>query len=92
MDWTLHWSEQKNSDLKARYGLGFETVVVALQEKRIIEDMPHPDQIRFPHQRMLTVLIESYTWCVPYIASEGVMFLKTMYPSRKFHRRYRDQQ
>ena len=37
---------------------------------------------------MMIVIIEAYTYLVPYIDNQGVFFLKTVIPSRKAKKKY----
>ena len=42
-----------------------------------------------PDQDIVVLSIHGYTWVVPFVVEDGnTLFLKTAYPSRKFHRRY----
>jgi len=54
------WSEVKNADLKQRYGFGFERIMVALDEDRLIDERAHPNAERCGHQRQLLVLVDDY--------------------------------
>ncbi len=79
----VQWSSEKNEELKRRYGLGFERVLVALSEGGFLDEREHPNKEKFGHQRQLVVQIDDYVWIVPFVASETGMFLKTLFPSRK---------
>ena len=81
------WNVQKNQTLKIRHGVSFEEVVIAFQEKRLLADMRHPSD-QYAHQRLAVVLIEDYTYAVPYIQKGSTRFLKSIYPSRKLHKQY----
>ena len=38
---------------------------------------------------MLFLAIKGYTWVVPFVVEDDdTLFLKTPYPSRKFHKKY----
>jgi hypothetical protein len=84
----IDWSEEKNSELKGRYGFGFERVLVALSEVALLDNRTHPNADRYGHQRQLVVQIEAYAWIVPFVEEGDAVFLKTMFPSRKATRRY----
>ena len=49
---------------------------------------PHPNQDRYPGQRVFVVAIEDYAYLVPFVESNEEIFLKTMIPSRKATRQY----
>ncbi len=82
-DLVLDWNSEKNKQLKQERGLGFEDVEVALSTGGFIDDQPHPNQERYPNQRLLLVLIDDYPCVVPYVRDKDKLFLKTIYPSRK---------
>jgi hypothetical protein len=50
--------------------------------------IPHPNQTRYPGQRMYVIAIEAYAYLVPFVEEEEKIFLKTIIPNRKATRRY----
>ena len=48
----------------------------------------HPNQERYPGQRIFVVNIRDYAYLVPFVESESEFFLKTIIPSRKATRDY----
>lgn len=84
----LSWSDEKNRQLSELRGLTFEDVAIAIKNGRILNDGPHPNTERFPHQRMLVVEIDGYACEVPYVIDGERVFLKTIFQSRKARRRY----
>lgn len=57
-----------------------------------VDIFEHPNQKRYPGQKISVVLIEGYAYLVPYVESETEIFLKTIIPSRKATKKYvRDQ-
>lgn len=54
-----------------------------------VDIFEHPNQERYPGQKISVVLIEDYGYLIPFIESEEEIFLKTIIPSRKATRRYR---
>ena len=47
-------------------------------------EVQHPNQARYPNQKVLVVELNDYTYCVPYVLEGDTWFLKTIYPSRRF--------
>ena len=80
------WSEVKNAVLKRERGVCFEDVAIAVEGGHLLNDTPHPDRAKYPHQRMLAVEIDGYVCIVPYVRDGDICFLKTVYPSRKAQR------
>ena len=85
------WGDEKNAELKRRFGFGFERVLVALHEGGLLDNRTHPNADRSGHQRQLIVRIEAYVWVVPFVQDGDTVFVKTMLPSRKATKRYAEQ-
>jgi len=66
----------------ARRRVSFDDCVLALAEGSVLDDIPNPGS-SYPHQRMFVLEIDNYAYVVPYVESEKVLFLKTVFPSRK---------
>ena len=82
-EFRLSWSLEKNEQLRRERGLCFEDVEQALAGDGFIDDLPHPNRAKYPAQRLLIVCIDGYPCVVPYVRDGDVLFLKTVYPSRK---------
>jgi hypothetical protein len=77
------WSPEKNEWLKRERGVGFEDVVFHIEAGDEVDLFEHPNQERYPGQRISVVLIEGYSYLVPFVESDDEIFLKTIIPSRK---------
>jgi len=75
----------KNELLFSTRGVSFPQVIEALAKNGLLYDIPHPNTDAYPNQRIFVVRLDSYTYCVPYVLENNICFLKTIYPSRKFH-------
>jgi len=84
----FEWDDIKNRNLLAERGLSFEMVVLALDDERLLDDMSHPNTQQYAHQRLMVVDIDGYACGVPYIVNEDHLFLKTIYQSRAFQKKY----
>ncbi len=84
----FNWSDEKNEQLKRSRHLSFERVVIAIEEGCLLDVLQHPNQARYPDQLILIVEIESYAMCVPCVMNGSEIFLKTIFPSRKYTQRY----
>jgi len=78
------FSSEKNDLLRRKRGVTFPMVIEAIAEKGILLNFDHPDQNRYPNQKVLVVDLDGYAYCVPYVTDGGTWFLKTIYPSRNF--------
>jgi len=83
------WNEKKNQWLKKKRGISFERIVEALDMGNLLADIDHPDQEKYPHQKIMYVWVYEYVYAVPYVQANEVLFLKTIYPSRKAKTRYK---
>lgn len=79
----FRWNPEKNDALKSARGLSFESVVVAAESGGLLDIVNHPNQAKYPKQRVLVVAIENYAYLVPFVEEEDHYFLKTVIPSRK---------
>lgn len=79
------WNEDKNQKLKDERGIGFEDIVIAIDEGRLLITLDHS---RRPNQKIYIVNIENYAYMVPFVEDEEKYFLKTIYPSRKMTKEY----
>ena len=82
------WDTEKNQQLIEERGVSFEEVIFHLQSDGLLDDIKHPNQESYTHQRMYIVAIEDYAYLVPYVESNEAIFLKTIIPSRKATRQY----
>ena len=82
------WDQEKNKKLKKERGIGFENVVIAIEEGLLVDILEHPNKKKYPNQIVLLVNIEQYVYAVPAVIENGNYFLKTLYPSRKYTRLY----
>jgi hypothetical protein len=81
----IKWDLAKNVWLKANRGISFESVIAALEAGELIDDVAHPQR---PNQRIFILELNDYICAVPYVLSDGIVFLKTIYPDRKLKDRY----
>ena len=85
----ISWNPEKNAFLKAERDVSFEDVVFHIMAGDIIDTIDHPNQARYPGQKVHIVAIEGYVYLVPFVESEEEVFLKTVIPSRKATKAYR---
>ncbi|HCZ10659.1 MAG TPA: hypothetical protein DHV16_00050 [Nitrospiraceae bacterium] len=54
----------------------------------VLETIEHPNQDKYPGQKIATVKIGDYAYLVPYVQESEDIFLKTIIPSRKATNKY----
>ena len=78
----VRWCVEKDRVLKYQRGVSFKEM---LMHRRIaIVDNP-----KRPGQQKILFEYEGYVWVVPFVAHGDEIFLKTMYPCRKYTKLYR---
>ena len=82
------WDPEKNARLKKERGVSFEDVVFHIDAGDEIDLFEHPNQARYPGQKISVVAIEGYAYLVPFVETETEIFLKTIIPSRKATRKH----
>ena len=84
----FRWDNEKNELLKKDRGVCFEQVVILMERKEVLETVEHPNQNRYPGQKIATIVIDDYAYLVPYVQESDEIFLKTIIPSRKATNKY----
>ncbi|MBI4089303.1 MAG: BrnT family toxin [Candidatus Levybacteria bacterium] len=82
------WDKEKNEILIKERGISFEEIKVAVDEDIILNDYDHPNQKRYPGQKIMVVKVNNYAYLVPYVKEGERIFLKTIIPSRKATKKY----
>lgn len=84
----LEWSESKNRWLIKNRGISFEEVKISINNGKILKIINHTNEQKYPNQKMALLEIKNYIYIVPYIEDKEKIFLKTIYPSRKYTKQY----
>ena len=82
------WDPEKNEKLQRERGISFEDVIFHIGVGDEVDLFEHPNQVRYPGQKISVVLIEGYAYLIPFIESQDEIFLKTIIPSRKASKQY----
>ena len=85
---TYAWNPEKNDLLKVERNISVEDVIININLGNEVDIYDHPNQERYPEQKISVVLIEGYAYLVPFVESEQDIFLKTIIPSRKATKLY----
>jgi uncharacterized DUF497 family protein len=83
------WNPDKNEKLILERGISFEELVLNIELGHEIEIYDHPNQDKYPGQKISAVIVEDYVYLVPFVENEDGIFLKTIIPSRKATKRHR---
>ena len=84
----IRWNAEKNKSLLIERGITFDIVAEEIKNGKILEVIAHPNQKKYPNQKIMMVKILNYVHMIPYIETEKELFLKTIIPSRKMTKLY----
>ncbi len=80
------WDEEKSRKLVRERGVSFDEMAEKIIRGDVLAVLDHPSHDR---QRLFVIAHRGYTYCVPFVEDPGGdVILKTVYPSRKLHKRY----
>jgi len=82
------WNAEKNEQLQKTRDISFEEVVFHIEAGDEVDVFYHPNQERYPGQKVSVVIINDDAYLVPFVESEDEIFLKTIIPSRKATKEY----
>ena len=82
------WDPKKNDFLRATRKVCFEAVVVHLGRGDVWRVAEHPNQGKYPGQKLFFVLMDDYIYIVPFDERGEVIWLVTIIPSRKATKMY----
>ncbi|MDI1245180.1 MAG: BrnT family toxin [Rhodoferax sp.] len=85
----FNWSAEKNQLLIQERGISFERIVFEIASGNELAVLEHPNQERYPGQKISMVQVDDYVYAVPFIETDSEIFLKTIIPSRKATKQYR---
>ena len=85
---TYAWNSEKNEQLISEREISFEDIVVSIHLGYEVDIYDHPNQDRYPGQKISVVIVEDYAFLVPFVESDEEIFLKTIIPSRKATKQY----
>ncbi|MCU0665577.1 MAG: toxin [Candidatus Omnitrophica bacterium] len=78
----IRWNVTKSARLKRIRGVSFEEIVKA----KFLDVLQHPSR---NNQGILIYEHNGYVWAAPFVADAEGIFLKTLYPCRKYKKIYK---
>jgi len=84
----FEWSEEKNRWLKKERGISFEEMVFAILGGQLVDIVEHPNREKYGNQRIYLIEVDNYLYAVPYEETDEAIILKTIFPSRKYTKKY----
>ena len=65
-----------------------DEVIFHIQNGDEVDIFDHPNQERYPSQKINVVIIDDYAYLVPYVETDTEIFLKMIIPSQKAKKKY----
>lgn len=87
----FEWNPDKNEELKKERNISFEQILFHLLEGDLWKTADHPNQEDYPGQKIYFVIVDGYIYLVPFVIDDEYIFLKTIIPSRKATKDYRQE-
>ncbi len=84
----ITWNKEKNEQLKKERNISFEIVSYLIETKQVLDIIKHPNEDKYPNQKIFVVPFKNYVYLVPFVEDEKQIFLKTIIPSRKATKKY----
>jgi hypothetical protein len=82
----------KDKKLQTERNISFDELIALIEAGNIIDVLDHPNQTKYPCQKIYIIDVDGYVWLVPYIENDNKIFLKTAFPSRKHTKQYLEEQ
>jgi len=80
------WDQNKNEWLILNRGISFEEISDNILNNDYLEILENPTR---ENQQYFIMNINNYIWVVPFLINQlDQIVLKTAFPSRKFHKKY----
>ncbi|PIU36445.1 toxin [Candidatus Roizmanbacteria bacterium CG07_land_8_20_14_0_80_34_15] len=86
----FRFNEEKDKLLIFQRGFGFKKIINEIEKGNVIEVIKNPNKKKYHNQKMYLIKIEQQIVVVPYVEEINYIFLKTIYPSHKYTRKYLD--
>lgn len=89
-EYVFAFDSEKNALLKIKRDICFRDVIPFLEQRKWLAVLSHPNTVRYPHQGVYIVLLREEVYAVPFVVDtdKKTIFLKTIYPSRKYRKIY----
>mgnify|MGYP001598290156 CR=1 FL=1 len=82
----IEWDTEKGVELLRERGISFGFCAVKIEGEDVVDILENNPN--YPHQKIFVLEINNYIYLVPFVEDKEKIFLKTIYPSRKFTKIY----
>jgi hypothetical protein len=85
----VKFNKTKDDLLFKSRGIRFKNVIDAIKNRQILDLIENPNKKKFPNQKMYIVEVLQKVYVVPFVENGKSIFLKTIYLSRKYRKKYK---
>ena len=71
----FNWNPKKNQLLIQDRGISFERIVFEIGSGNELAVLEHPNQEKYPGQRISMVQVDDYVYAVPFVETDTEIFL-----------------
>ena len=75
-------------ELISSRNISFEDIIECIRNNKLLDVLINPNSERYSKQKLFIVEFDNYAYVVPFVETEKEIFLKTIFPSRKFTKFY----
>lgn len=84
----LRFNKEKDQLLKKNRKISFRDIIKNINEGVRVEIIDHPNKKQYPNQILYLIFRKNYVYAVPAVEEDTYIFLKTVYPSYKYTKKY----
>lgn len=84
----LRFDQKKDEWLRHTRGIGFNDIIEAINQGCPLKIIDHPNKKNHSNQKFYLVTINNYIYVIPVVEEDKYSFMKTIYPSRKYTKKY----
>ncbi|MDA1316694.1 MAG: toxin [bacterium] len=84
----IRFNKEKSTLLKRVRGVDFNEIKSAINQGLLIDTIDHYNKDAYRNQKIFLVRLKQYIFCVPFVEEDTYIFLKTLFPSRKYTKKY----
>lgn len=84
----IHFSNEKEKLLVRIRKVSFNDVTKAINKGKVVDIIDHPNKNKYPNKRIFILKVKNYIIAVPFVENRDEIFLKTIYRSHKYTKKY----
>lgn len=82
------YNKEKDRLVRLRHGVSFKDIIQEIKRKRVLKRISHPNKTKYSNQKLYIIEIKGYAIVVPHVEQGDTIFLKTLFPSRKYTKKF----